>query len=189
MPSPGKAFLLVSIGLVLGGVHYNIAPGARCHKHPAATQHSMGLESSSGSVCREHGTLTNTQRPPRTTLTPGCGFAHLIDQVRTAAEMDNAKTTSTPAPAPSFAVNETAHIFTWAPSWVQQEEGSNFDILSYPVDNYDFHAALAASGPLYPRREDPFTEAGGLLWLKLVFKLTICALGHASLVGKSKPRR
>ena len=161
MLSPGKAFLLVSIGLVLGGVHYNI------------------------SVCREHGLrhLTNTQRPPRTTLTPGCGFAHLIDQVRTAAEMDNAKTTSTPALAPSFAVNEAAHIFTWAPSWVQQE----CDLLSYPVNNY-FHAALAASGP-HPRREDPFTEAGGLLWLKLVFKLMICALGPASLVGKSKPRR
>ena len=183
MLSPGKAFLLVTIGLVLGGVHL-IAPGAQSHKHPAATQHSTGLDFSSGSVCREHALrhLTNTQRPPHKTLTPGCGFAHLIDQVRT-AEMDNAETTSTPALAPSFAVNEAAQVSTWAPSWVQQE----CDLLSYPVNNY-FHAALAASGP-HPQREDPFTEAGGLRWLKLVFKLMICALGPASLVGKSKPRR
>ena len=145
--------------------------------------------SSNGEHALRH--LTNTQRPLHTTLTPGCGFAHLIDldQVRSAAESDNAKAASTPALAPSFAVNEAAHVKTCAPNWVPEEEGSNFDLFSYPVNNYDFHAALAASGP-YPRREDdPFPETGGLLWLKLVFKLMICALGPASLVGKSKPRR
>ena len=188
MLSPAMMFPLLSTGLhVFGGVHHT-APDVQRHEHSTAT-HTTGLDSSSSVYNVEWRALrhlTNTQGR-HTTLTPaGYGFTHLIGQARAAAQMDNAK--STPGPAPSFAVNEAAYISTWAPSWAQQEEGSKCALLSYPPGNdYVFHVA-PASGRC-SRREDPFAEAGGLLWLKLVFKLMICALGAASLVGKSKPRR
>ena len=180
MLSSGKVLLLLSTGPLR---HID----AQCHKHPAATQHSTGLDSSSGSVCGngDHalGHLTDTQRPSHTTLTPGCDCTHLIDQV------DNAKTASIPnPPAPSAAVNEAAHISTWAPNWVREVEGSKCDLLAYPMNSYNLHFDAALASRPCSRQEDPFTEAGGLLWLKMVCKL-ICALGSASLVGKSRPRR
>ena len=138
--------------------------------HQMAFTNKFGTEQGAALLLRQH---NNAQGVPEERLPLWWA----------ATKMENGAAASTPGPAPSFAVNEAAQVSTWAPSWVQQE----CDLLSYPVNNY-FHAALAASGP-HPRREDPFTEAGGLLWLKLVFKLMICAFGPASLVGKSKPRR
>ena len=87
-----------------------------------------------------------------------------------AAEVETAEAASTPGPAPSFAVNEATHT-----SWVFS---SNLNWAYYEL------RTAPASAPWF-RREDPFAEASGLLWLKLIF----CALGAASLVGKSKPRR
>ena len=143
--------------------------------HQMAFTNKFGTEQCAAPLLRQH---KNAQSVPEER--PPLWWA--------AAEVETAEAASTPGPAPSFAVNEAAYISTWAPSWAQQEEGSKCALLSYPPGNdYVFHVA-PASGRC-SRREDPFAEAGGLLWLKLVFKLMICAFGPASLVGKSKPRR